>query len=156
MTTENLGNLTVRINGPDLEEYASSDFDLQNIPYDGAVSIYFVTKINFDLTTELVEDKSPYTIIVHNVSDDIYTRNVDSFDIVMPDDGYYEIISLIIPTKIYVEDGLGYIPGSNVKDNLDTNIIVADVSNEDNICFKILQHTYNPEEGYYSHTWTEW
>ena len=63
MTIENLGGLTLRINGPKAESYAYSDFSLFNIPYDGAVSLHFVTKINFDLSVELVDNKSPQMLL---------------------------------------------------------------------------------------------
>ena len=155
MTIENLGNLTIRINGPDEREYAYTDFDLQNIPYDGAVSLYFITKINFDLTAELVDNKSPYALIVHNSGTEISSRNVDSLDVTLPSDGYYEIVTLVIPTTTYIEDGLGYTIGSKVTSDLHTNIIAAEVK-DNRVFFKILAHTQDPEEGYYTHIWSEW
>lgn len=155
MTIENLGNLTLRINGPDVSEYASIAYNIHNPPYDGAITIYFITKINFDLSAELLDDKSPYAIIVHNTGEDITTRNVDSIDVIVPSDGYYEIISLIVPTTTFIEDGLGYTEGSEVKDNLNTNIVAADIT-DGNVCFKILTHTQDIDNGYYSHIWTGW
>jgi len=81
MTIENLGNLFLRINGSDIEEYATTDYSLSDMPYDGAITIYFITKINFDLSAELLENKSPYAIIIHNNGDTVYTRNTDSLDV---------------------------------------------------------------------------
>ena len=156
MTIENLGNLILRVNGPDEREYAHSDFDLWNVPYDGAISVHFVTKINFDLTAELVDNKSPYAVIIHNPGEDIYSRNVDVFDAEVPGDGYYEIVSLIIPTTTYIEDGLGFTPGSPTTGDLNTNIIAAEVGNNNTVCFKILTHTQDEDAGYYEHIWTGW
>ena len=140
MTTENLGNLILRINGPDIDEYAYTDFSLFNIPYDGAVSYHFITKVNADLTVELLENKSPYAVIVHNTGEDIVTRNADSIDVSVPEDGYYEIVTLVIPTTTYIEYGLGFTPGSPVTYGLNTNIIAADVT-DGKVCLKILEHT---------------
>lgn len=155
MTTENLGNLMIQINGPDVDDYAQANFSLTNIPYDSAISLHFITKINFDLTAELVDNKSPYAIIIHNTTDSINTRNVDSFQVTLPEDGYYEIVTLVIPTKNYIEDVLGYTAGSTVKDNLNTNIIAVDLD-EGDLNFKILSHTQDEESGYYSHIWAGW
>lgn len=155
MTIENLGNLNLRINGPDVNEYAYTDLDLFNLPYDGTVSVHFITKVNFDLSTELLDNKSPYAIIRHNSGDELHTRLVDSFDVTVPEDGYYEVVTLIIPTTTYVEDGLGYTIGSPVNDNLNTNIIAAEIK-DNQVCFKILTHAHDPEEGYYNHIWTDW
>lgn len=156
MTIENLGNQTLRINGPDICKYAYAGFDLFNVPYDGAVSIHFITKVNFDLSVELVDNKSPYAIIVHNYGDDVSTRNPDSIDVKVPSDGYYEIVTLVVPTLTYAQDSLGYVPGSKVKDNLNTNIIAAEVLGNNKICLKTLEHTQDETEGYYEHIWTEW
>ncbi len=156
MTTENLGNLTLRVNGPDVEEYAITDFSLSNIPYDGAVSVHFVTKVNFDLTAELVDNRSPYAIIIHNTGEDLTTRNVDSFDVDVPEDGYYEIVTLIFPTTTFIEDGLGFTPGSPVTSNLNTNIIAAEVKEDNSVCFKTLTHAQDTDAGYYEHIWTGW
>lgn len=140
MTIENLGNLYLRINGPEIEEYANIDYSLDNIPYDGAVTLYFITKVNFDLSAELLENKSPYAVIIHNTGETIYTRNTDSIEVQVPADGYYEVVALVIPTTTYIEDGLGYTEGSSVKDNLNTNIIAAEVKEDNTVCFKILTH----------------
>ena len=156
MTIENLGGLTLRINGPEEESYAQIDYSLANMPYDGTVSIHFVTKVNFDLSAELVDNRSPYAIIVHNTGEDLSTRNVDSFDVTVPEDGYYEVVTLVLPTTTYVEDGLGYTPGSPVMDNLNTNIIAAEVNENNVVCFKTLTHAQDEENGYYSHIWTGW
>lgn len=156
MTIENLGNLILRVNGPDASTYAYTDYSLTNIPYDGAVSVHFVTKINFDLSAELVDNRSPYAIIVHNTGEEIQTRNVDSFDVTVPEDGYYEIITLVFPTTTYVEDGLGYVVGSPVFDNLSTNIIAAEVRDNNVVCFKTLTHAQDPDSGYHEHIWTGW
>jgi hypothetical protein len=156
MTIENLGGLTLRINGPKAESYAYTDFSLFNIPYDGAVSLHFITKINFDLSVELVDNKSPYAIIIHNTGDDLSTRNVDSIDVTVSEDGYYEVVTLVLPTTTYVEDGLGYTIGSPVMDNLNTNIIAAEVHDDGTVCFKTLTHTQDEESGYYNHIWTGW
>lgn len=153
MITENLGIL--RVNGPEIEEYAYTDFSLENIPYDGAVSLHFITKINSDLTAELVGN-SPNTIIIHNPGEDITTRNVDSFDAEVPGDGYYEIVTLVLPTTTYIEDGLGFTVGSKVTSHLNTNIIAAEVKDDNSICLKILTHAQDEEEGYYEHIWTGW
>lgn len=156
MTIENLGNLFLRINGPEIEEYANIDYSLDNIPYDGAVTLYFITKVNFDLSAELLENKSPYAVIIHNTGETIYTRNADSIEVQVPADGYYEVVALVIPTTTYIEDGLGYTEGSSVKDNLNTNIIAAEVKEDNTVCFKILTHAQDETEGYYSHIWTGW
>ena len=156
MTIENLGNLVLRINGPDIDKYANIDYSLFNVPYDGAVSVHFVTKVNFDLSAELVDNRSPYAIIIHNPGEEIYTRNVDSFDVTVPEDGYYEVVTLVFPTTAYVEDGLGYTEGSPVNDNLNTNIIAAEVKDNNVVCFKTLTHAQDEENGYYSHIWTGW
>ena len=156
MTIENLGGLTLRINGPKAESYAYTDFSLFNIPYDGAVSLHFITKINFDLSVELLDNKSPYAIIIHNTGEDLSTRNVDSVDVTVSEDGYYEVVTLVLPTTTYVEDGLGYTTGSPVMDNLNTNIIAAEVHEDGTVCFKTLTHTQDEESGYYNHIWTGW
>lgn len=156
MIIENLGNLTLRINGPEAEQYTFLDYNLKNLPYDGTISVHFLAKINFDLTADLVDDKSPYAIIIHNDGEDISTRNLDSFTATVPEDGYYQLTTLVIPTVQYIEDGLGYIPGSIVNDNLNTNIIAAEVQDENTVCFKQLIHTQNPESNYYEHMWVGW
>ena len=155
MTTTNLGNLVLRINGPDIEDYAYTDFSLENIPYDGSVSLHFITKINFDLTADLV-GKSPNTIIVHNAEGTLDSRKVDSFDVELPADGYYEIITLVLPTTDYVEHGLGFAIGSKVTSNLNTNIIAAEVKDNNTVCLKILTHSQDEDSGYYEHIWTGW
>lgn len=154
MTIENLGNLTLRINGPEIDQYAYTDFSLDNIPYDGAVSFHFITKINSDLTAELLDNKSPYMIIAHNTGEEISTRVVDSFDVQVPEDGYYEITTLVFPTTTYVEDGLGFVPGSPVRSNLNTNIIAADI-NDSKVTLKTLTHTIDVDSPY-KHIWTDW
>lgn len=151
----NQGNIIMQIEGPDMSLYEVPVYDLYNIPYDAGISLHFITKINFDLTAELLDNKSPYAIIIHNTGEDITTRNADIFEATFPGDGYYELTSLIIPTKQYIEDVLGYVPGSEVKDNLNANIIAADVE-DGNICFKILTHAQDEEQGYYGHIWANW
>ena len=155
MTIENLGNQKVRINGPCINEYAKTDLSLTNIPYDGAITVYFITKINQDLTLELLDNKSPYMIIVHNVGDDIYTRNADSFEVELPSDGYYEITALVIPTVTFIEDGLGIMPGADVSGNVHTNIIAANI-NETGVSFYTLTRTNSTNEDPYQYMWANW
>lgn len=155
MTIENLGNLKLRINGPQEEEYAHKEYSLDNLPYDGSVSVHFVTKINFDLSAELVDNKSPYTIIVHNTTDQISTRTLDSFEVTVPSDGYYEITTLILPTTDFVEYGLGYKIGTNADRDLTRNIIAVDTQGS-SVNFKLLTYTRDTESGYYSYVWNSW
>lgn len=155
MIIENLGNLTLRINGPDVEEYANYDYSLDEIPYDAAVSFHFITKINSDLTAELLDGKSPYEIIIHNTGEEIQDRNIDSFEVTVPEDGYYEITTLIIPTIDYVDGVLGYSPGSIVKENLNKNIIAVEIK-DNKVCLKILEHALDLESGLNAHIWTGW
>lgn len=155
MTTENLGNLVVRVNGPQEEEYPHDNYSLDNLPYDGSVSVHFVTKINFDLSVELVDDKSPYAIIVHNTTDQVATRVLDSFEVTVPSDGYYEITTLIFPTTDFVEYGLGYKIGTTVEKDLHRSIIAAEI-NQGSVDFKVLTYTRDIESGYYTYTWNSW
>lgn len=156
MTIENLGNLTLRINGPDEREYAHANFDLWNTPYDATVSVHFLTKINFDLSSDLVDDKFPYAVIIHNTGEDLSTRNVDSFDVTVPDDGYYELTTLIFPTTDYIENVLGYMPGTLVTEDVNTSIIAANIECDNKISFKVLTYTQDDESGYYNHIWVGW
>lgn len=155
MTIENLGNLTLRINGPEIEEYGYLTFDLYNIPYDASVSFHFIAKVNTDLTSQLLENKSPYKIIIHNTGEDISTRNVDSFDVDVPEDGYYEVTTLVVPTVDYIENVLGFTPGSKVTSDVNTSIIAVDVK-DNTVCFKILTYTQDEGENYYEHIWVGW
>lgn len=156
MIIENLGNLTMRVNGPEMEEYSYFNFNSYNIPYDGSVSLHFITKIDFDLTAKVLEDKIPYKTIIHNTGEDITTRVADNFEVTVPDDGYYEISTLILPTTSYIEDGLGFYPGSEVIGNIQTNIIAAKVESDGEISFKILTKTQDSEKNYYSYIWAGW
>lgn len=86
------------------EEYIKrNDADLKNFAYNDSVSMHFIYQIDLNGNEKSITSNGmPFKTIIHYINNEL---NIDSFDVDL-DDGYYNILSVILPTKNFINSYL--------------------------------------------------